>query len=368
MNKKQREIKRKNARLHQVKVKEMTIERLERFNSAEFKRRLADRRNDIIFDCGYAILPSPGDDKTGRGFVYDESPPVVRPILSGETKIGSALQSVMSIANFLPGIIGELPSKEDWVFDEIGVRGVVDKDYLAGLATLMPQIFESRSAGKSLLPRGALKDTPYSGIGEHQRRRDRLEIRRTATVTPISAVIGERMPSRTYRLCDGCYNKIKAKDPTTNPETCSHCKEIIMDPTINRDDFASDTVQLKIGSVRLPRLDMPHVMGNTGNAQTDFLDFLDKHRAAKESKAGAFNANFFFCPVDTTGLEKLTVDQRIELLQNQGNYMVCLQREDPSLRGDLISACENARIPTHRKPGVEIPTYGNVPFDFSGLK
>ena len=74
----------------------------------------------------------------------------------------------------------------------------------------------------------------------------------------------------------------------------------------------------------------------------------------------SFNENFSFYPAKTEGLEKLTNAQRFELLENQGNYMVTLYKEDPAHEIDLLCACDNSRIPTHRVPGTEIPGYGDV--------
>ena len=99
---------------------------------------------------------------------------------------------------------------------------------------------ESRSAGKSLLSTPALKDSSYSEPGEHQRCRDRLEKRRTVKFTSIPEIIGGPETSRSYRLCDKCYNKLHGKDATLNPAGCPDCKEVGIDPKIRRDDFEGD--------------------------------------------------------------------------------------------------------------------------------
>lgn len=72
---------------------------------------------------------------------------------------------------------------------------------------------------------------------------------------------------------------------------------------------------------------------------------------------------FFYYPRCNDGLEKLTDRERYTLLLNQGNYTVGLSMEDPAQFGDLNCACDNGRIPTHRREGAVIPEYGNVPFD-----
>lgn len=72
---------------------------------------------------------------------------------------------------------------------------------------------------------------------------------------------------------------------------------------------------------------------------------------------------FFFNPQCTDGLEKLTDRQRFDLFENQGNYMAWMCREDPTLKTDLICACDNGRIPTHRRADAVIPGYGSVPMD-----
>lgn len=72
---------------------------------------------------------------------------------------------------------------------------------------------------------------------------------------------------------------------------------------------------------------------------------------------------FFFGPRCEDGLVKLTDDERYTLLQNQGNYAVMTFRDDPAMKGELDVACDNGRIPTHRRPDAEIPDYGSVPID-----
>lgn len=72
---------------------------------------------------------------------------------------------------------------------------------------------------------------------------------------------------------------------------------------------------------------------------------------------------FFFHPQCADGLEKLTDEERFILFENQGNYLVGVWREDPTMKTDLICACDNGRIPTHRRVGAVIPGYGSVPTD-----
>lgn len=72
---------------------------------------------------------------------------------------------------------------------------------------------------------------------------------------------------------------------------------------------------------------------------------------------------FFYYPRCKDGLEALTKKQRFELLLNQGNYAVATYMEDPNMELDLVCSCDNSRIPTHRRPGTELPGYGNVPLD-----
>lgn len=71
---------------------------------------------------------------------------------------------------------------------------------------------------------------------------------------------------------------------------------------------------------------------------------------------------FFFHPQDTDGLEELTYEQRCEIYSNQGHYGV-----DLTNKGDVECGLANARIPTHRRPGTEIPGFGKVPIDLRGV-
>ncbi|MNF62687.1 hypothetical protein D3C81_848940 [compost metagenome] len=75
---------------------------------------------------------------------------------------------------------------------------------------------------------------------------------------------------------------------------------------------------------------------------------------------------FFYYPADKEGLELLTMEQRTEIMANQGNYiMVGMQipHESTPQFVDLRCNLDNGRIPTHRRPDTSIPTFGNVPFD-----
>lgn len=71
---------------------------------------------------------------------------------------------------------------------------------------------------------------------------------------------------------------------------------------------------------------------------------------------------FFFYPQDATGLEELTYEQRCDIYSNQGCYGI-----DLTNKGDMECGLANARIPTHRRPGTEIPGYGKVPIDLRGV-
>ena len=72
---------------------------------------------------------------------------------------------------------------------------------------------------------------------------------------------------------------------------------------------------------------------------------------------------FFYYPPDKTGLEELSFEQRCELMENQGLYMVTQWKGDPNMKVDLICMADNGRIPTHRRPGVVMPGQYNVPVD-----
>jgi hypothetical protein len=75
---------------------------------------------------------------------------------------------------------------------------------------------------------------------------------------------------------------------------------------------------------------------------------------------------FFYYPSDKEGLEFLTMEQRIEIMANQGNYTMVgmlVPHESSPFYVDLHCNLDNGRIPTHRRPDAVIPSYGNVPFD-----
>lgn len=79
---------------------------------------------------------------------------------------------------------------------------------------------------------------------------------------------------------------------------------------------------------------------------------------------------FFYHPQDSEGLEELSYDQRVELFANQGNYSADLSAYLPGSQernGDMECALANSRIPTHRRPGTEIPGFGKVPIDLRGV-
>lgn len=70
---------------------------------------------------------------------------------------------------------------------------------------------------------------------------------------------------------------------------------------------------------------------------------------------------FFFYPQDKTGLEELSYEDRCEICTNQGNYTLDLYMH--VAKDAVIAHLDNCRVPTHRRPGTEIPGYGKVPFD-----
>lgn len=292
----------------------------------------------------------------------------------------------------------QLPAKEDWLVDRVAAltleTDVKTKEYLEGLSLLAGKLDpEGRSASKALLTRPALKDTPHSnpfgnlvaemagydrmpkpGVVHEQPRhlyngvskeiraaiiiseplpitddtQEGLERsialadqRRTINFKPAANVSGYETPERTFCLCTNCYITLSFEIKEINPASCTECKEVEFDST---KDFS-----------HLAESFQP----------TEAQQILKEIKA--EDRRDKFEENFFFCPVDSSGLEKLTEDQRIDLLQNQGNYDAGLQKADPMLRGDLLSACENACIPTHRIPNAMIPEYGDVPFDLRSI-
>lgn len=234
----------------------------------------------------------------------------------------------------------QLPAKEDWVLDDIGARtGEISDSKGCNLYNRVPKEIRAAIIISEPLP---ITENTQEGLEQSIMLADQ---RRTINFKPAVNVPGYETPERTFCLCTNCYVTLSFEVMDIDPNTCPECKEVEFDSTKDlshlAESFQPSEAQLVLREVKA---------------------FNDK------CKREEFDANFFFCPVDTTGLEKLTEDQRIELLENQGNYMVGLQKSDPMLRGDLICACENGRIPTHRKLGAKIPAYGNVPFDFSNLK
>lgn len=104
---------------------------------------------------------------------------------------------------------------------------------------------------------------------------------------------------------------------------------------------------------------------------SSFISGLGKQRvkimARKTNNELSALPGFFFHPQDTTGLEELKREDRVELLTNQGNYMVDFYKDSGSWTEEISSMLENSRIPTHRRPGVPIPKYAAVPFDLRGV-
>lgn len=77
---------------------------------------------------------------------------------------------------------------------------------------------------------------------------------------------------------------------------------------------------------------------------------------------GPEKPGFFFCPRDTTGLVELTLEERIDIIAGQGNYMAAMtNRRDENQMTDLMCVLDNSRIPTHRTPGSEISGYHSAP-------
>lgn len=72
---------------------------------------------------------------------------------------------------------------------------------------------------------------------------------------------------------------------------------------------------------------------------------------------------FFFYPKCADGLEELSRDDRILMVENQGSYGIRLIKDDAASQTDLNCLLDNSRIPTHRRPGVKIPDFGSVPLD-----
>lgn len=72
---------------------------------------------------------------------------------------------------------------------------------------------------------------------------------------------------------------------------------------------------------------------------------------------------FFYYPADKTGLEELSFEQRCELMENQGLYMVTQWKNDPNMEIDLKCMADNGRIPTHRRVGTPLPGHHCVPVD-----
>lgn len=62
-----------------------------------------------------------------------------------------------------------------------------------------------------------------------------------------------------------------------------------------------------------------------------------------------YPGHFFYPAYLGVDMVELTLDQRRDLLADEGNYMCSLTNmRDEFQRTDLLCACDNARIPTHR--------------------
>lgn len=75
---------------------------------------------------------------------------------------------------------------------------------------------------------------------------------------------------------------------------------------------------------------------------------------------------FFYYPAQQEGLERLTMEQRVELMANQGNYIMLgmlIPHESTDAFCDLTCTLDNGRIPTHKRPDAVTPAFGDVPFD-----
>jgi hypothetical protein len=75
---------------------------------------------------------------------------------------------------------------------------------------------------------------------------------------------------------------------------------------------------------------------------------------------------FFYYPSQSEGLVLMTMEQRVEIMANQGNYtMVGMQipHESTGEFIDLKCLLDNGRIPTHKRADAVTPGYGSVPFD-----
>lgn len=86
-----------------------------------------------------------------------------------------------------------------------------------------------------------------------------------------------------------------------------------------------------------------------------------KIMARKTNNELSLLPGFFFYPQDTTGLEELSYEDRCEICSNQGNYQLDLYVH--VAKDAVNSHLDNHRIPTHRRPGTEIPGYGKIPVD-----
>lgn len=86
-----------------------------------------------------------------------------------------------------------------------------------------------------------------------------------------------------------------------------------------------------------------------------------KIMARKTNNELSLLPGFFFYPQDTTGLEELSYEDRCELCTNQGNYTIDLYMHVD--KGAVTQHLDNCRIPTYRRPGTEIPGFGDIPID-----
>jgi len=95
------------------------------------------------------------------------------------------------------------------------------------------------------------------------------------------------------------------------------------------------------------------------------LGFKIKDMARRTNNELSALPGFFFNPREKLDLEKLSFEDRCTLVNNQGHtndpFMVVSDREE--IEGYLT----DMRIPTHRRPGVPLPEFGEVPTDLRGV-
>lgn len=73
---------------------------------------------------------------------------------------------------------------------------------------------------------------------------------------------------------------------------------------------------------------------------------------------------FFFYPQVHTDLEKLSLEQRHKLFENQGNNVRSINTMNEDEKGDLRFYLDHNNYPTHKHSHVEIPELNSVPIEF----